>query len=157
MVDYSPKSTYSFELASVGTRFIALVIDSILIGILTVIAFIFGGFLFGSVLGAVVGVLYHGFFMTNSNGQTPGKSLLGIRVIKTDGTPITFVDAALRYFGYYINSFVFQIGWLWALIDSRNQGWHDKIASTYVVTVKSIRLEEKEKAKNDFDPFEDYY
>lgn len=156
MVDYGyediPTSRYSFELAGIGTRFFALLADSILIGILTGIAFIFGGFLLGGLLGAVIGILYHGFFMTNSNGQTPGKSMLGIRVIKTDGSPITFVDATIRYLGYYLNTFALYIGWFWAFIDSRNQGFHDKIANTYVVTVKSIRLEsEKSKRKNDYD------
>jgi len=31
-----------------------------------------------------------------------------------------------------VNNFFF-IGWAWALFDDSRQGWHDKIAETYVV------------------------
>ncbi len=59
--------------------------------------------------------------------------MLGIRVIKTDGSMFTFTDALMRYIGYLINSAAFMIGWLWAFYDEDNQGWHDKLARTYVV------------------------
>jgi uncharacterized RDD family membrane protein YckC len=39
----------------------------------------------------------------------------------------------VRYIGYYINSFIFMLGWIWAIFDSNKQGWHDKLAGTYVV------------------------
>ena len=56
-----------------------------------------------------------------------------MRVVKTTGEPLTFTDVLVRFAGYYINSFVFGLGWIWAFFDSENQGWHDKLAKTYVV------------------------
>jgi len=32
-----------------------------------------------------------------------------------------------------VNGLVFGLGFLWAFFDDRRQGWHDKLASTYVV------------------------
>jgi uncharacterized RDD family membrane protein YckC len=83
--------------------------------------------------GFLVGLVYHWFFLTRNKGQTPGKGLMKIRVIKVDGSPISDSDALLRYVGYIVNSFCIGIGWVWALLDTNKQGWHDKIAKTYVV------------------------
>ena len=78
---------------------------------------------------------------------------MGLRVIKTDGTQISDADAVLRYVGYLINSPILMMGWIWAAIDDSNQGWHDKIASTYVVKADSNNDKHvvvgKSKAKND--------
>jgi uncharacterized RDD family membrane protein YckC len=129
---YDTDTTY--ELADSGSRLMALIIDGIILAII-------GGILFGTTRNGgvsggasfVVGIVYNWYFWTRQNGQTPGKSLMKIRVIKTDGSPIQDTDAILRYVGYYINSLVFGLGWIWALFDPNKQGWHDKIANTYVV------------------------
>jgi uncharacterized RDD family membrane protein YckC len=45
-------------------------------------------------------------------------------------------QAILRYIGYWISGLALCIGYLWALVDSRHQIWHDKIAGTVVIRVK---------------------
>lgn len=120
------------ELADVGTRFVALIIDGIILGLITSVLF-WGGRETGGLVGFIIGVGYQWYFLTQQNGQTPGKRLMGIRVVKANGAPLEAMDVIIRYIGYYINSFVFMLGWIWALFDSENQGWHDKLASTYVV------------------------
>ncbi len=122
----------NYELASTGTRFIAILIDSIILGIITGILVGAGGEAGGGA-SFVIGLVYYWYFWTRQEGQSPGKKLMNIRVIKADGSPLSDGDAILRYIGYYINTLVFMIGWIWAFFDSNNQGWHDKIASTYVV------------------------
>jgi uncharacterized RDD family membrane protein YckC len=72
-----------------------------------------------------------GFWATT--GQTPGKMALGIKVIGEDGSPVSWGKALLRYLGYILNSLAFSIGFIWAAFDAKRQGWHDKIAKTYVV------------------------
>ncbi len=120
------------RLANLGTRFLALLIDSIVLGLI-------GGLLFrfarqpGGVLGLLLGAAYQWYFLTQHRGQTLGKLLLGIRVVKTDGSPITAAEAIMRYFGYVLNSMLLGIGWLWAFFDPRRQGLHDKLANTMVV------------------------
>ena len=86
-------------------------------------------------IGFIIGVIYQWYFLTQHNGQTPGKSMMKIRVIKTTGEPLDAATVIVRYVGYYINSIAVMIGWVWALFDSEHQGWHDKLASTYVVRV----------------------
>jgi uncharacterized RDD family membrane protein YckC len=122
----------TYELADVGTRLIAIIIDGVILGVITGILTNFAGGT-GYGLSFLVGVAYNWYFWTRQNGQTPGKSLMKIRVIKTDGSPISDTDAILRYIGYYISGFVLALGYLWAIWDENHQGWHDKIANTYVV------------------------
>jgi len=123
---------YEYELAGTGQRFLALFIDGILLGIVTGIL-VGAGREAGGVVSFLIGAAYQWFFLTRMKGQTPGKMLMGIRVIKTDGSAISDIEAVLRYVGYYINSAIFMLGWLLAFIDSNNQGLHDKISNTYVV------------------------
>lgn len=66
-------------------------------------------------------------------GRTPGKFLMGLRVISRNGRPITFWQALRRYLGYYLSALALYAGFLWVLIDNRRQGWHDKLANTFVV------------------------
>jgi uncharacterized RDD family membrane protein YckC len=123
----------TYELADVGTRLIAIIIDGIILGVIGGVLYgIFNGTT-GSGLSFLVGIAYNWYFWTRQNGQTPGKSVMKIRVIKTDGGPISDGDAILRYIGYYISGFVLALGYLWAIWDENHQGWHDKIANTYVV------------------------
>ncbi len=70
-----------------------------------------------------------------SQGLTPGKLILGDRVVDTRGVRAGFWRMALREtIGKFISGIVFGIGFLWLLWDKDQQGWHDKIAGTLVVT-----------------------
>ena len=66
-------------------------------------------------------------------GQTPGKTLLGVRIVSQDGGRISFLQAIIRYLGYFLSALAFFLGFGWILIDNRRQGWHDKLARTLVV------------------------
>ena len=68
-------------------------------------------------------------------GQTIGKRLLKIKAIQTSGEPVNFKIALIRWGGYFISGGVMYYGFLWVLFDKNKQGWHDKIAGTYVVKV----------------------
>lgn len=84
-------------------------------------------------VGLAIPVAYHWYFWTRRDGRTPGKFVLGIRVIKTDGSAISDVDACIRAIGYNVSAMLFGLGFIWAFFDSNNQSWHDKMARTYVV------------------------
>jgi uncharacterized RDD family membrane protein YckC len=118
--------------ADIGTRFIALVIDGFILGVITGILFGAGREV-GGIISFVVGLAYNWYFWTRQNGQTPGKMVMKIRVVKDDGSALDDTVAIVRYIGYTINSIVFMIGWIWALFDSRGKGWHDLIAGTTVI------------------------
>lgn len=69
-----------------------------------------------------------------TKGQTPGKQLLKLRVIRENGQRAGFGTMLLReLIGKLISAFIFMLGFIWILIDKDNQGWHDKLASTFVV------------------------
>jgi uncharacterized RDD family membrane protein YckC len=65
-------------------------------------------------------------------GQTPGKRLMGIRIVRADGTRVRLGNAIRRQAGYWISA-VLGLGYLWILIDNKRRGWHDMLAGTMVV------------------------
>ena len=75
---------------------------------------------------------YYIFFWTLA-GQTPGKTLMGLRIVTVDGKPLTFGRSVRRFLGYIVSMFAFWLGFVWILVDNRRQGWHDKIAGTFVI------------------------
>jgi uncharacterized RDD family membrane protein YckC len=89
-------------------------------------------------LDILIKLVYYTLFLGRS-GQTPGKMLFGIKVIRTDGGPVTHGQALLRTLGYYINMFTLQIGFLWVAFDPRKQGLHDKIARTLEIHERADR------------------
>ena len=74
-------------------------------------------------------------FFHGLSGRTPGKKLLVLQVVHTDGSPISFGTAFLRSVGYLVSSLLFTVplGYIWAAFDKKKQAWHDKIAGTVVI------------------------
>jgi len=84
------------------------------------------------ILGAAIAIGYPvGFWVML--GQTPGQWLLGVRIVRVTGKPLTVRRALLRYLGYWLSAIPLGLGFLWVLVDDRRQGWHDKLAGTYVI------------------------
>jgi uncharacterized RDD family membrane protein YckC len=70
-------------------------------------------------------------------GQTPGKWVAGIIVIDQDGRVPGVAQAIPREMvGRVVSIAALMLGILWILRDKDRQGWHDKIAGTYVVRKK---------------------
>ena len=76
---------------------------------------------------------YISLFWTFQNGATPGKKFMGIKIVRTDGQPLQFGHAFLRWIGYFISFLGLMLGYLWVAWDKKKQAWHDKIAGTLVV------------------------
>ncbi len=67
-------------------------------------------------------------------GATPGKMLLGIRVVKADGRPVDWLTAFMReVVGKTLSTLALGVGYLWAFFHPKRQTWHDLIADTLVV------------------------
>ena len=67
-------------------------------------------------------------------GRTVGMMATHLRVLRAaDGRPIGVGAAAVRYIGLIISFVVILLGVIWVAIDPRRQGWHDKMAGTFVV------------------------
>jgi hypothetical protein len=84
-----------------------------------------------------LGFGWTGLFFTASlalwNGYTPGKRLLGIRVIRLDGRPVGWWIAFERFGGYAASLATGLLGFAQIFWDRNRQGIHDKIAETVVI------------------------
>ena len=119
------------------TRALALIMDAIIVGIVGNIlsSVIFGGDpVRGNGFSTLLGLAYYMYFWSSyGHGQTLGNRVLNIRVVKTNGSELTLTDAFIRYIGFILSCIALFIGVIWVAFDPNKQGWHDKIANTYVV------------------------
>lgn len=81
---------------------------------------------------------YFIFFWT-AFGQTIGMTLMGLSVVRPDGTRPPVLRSIVRYFGYWLSFIVFGLGFLWILFDRQRRGWHDKLSGTLVVYSSEAR------------------
>jgi uncharacterized RDD family membrane protein YckC len=129
------------------TRLIAMAIDLALLSLVITTLTVLGQFVgrslgvgtwtlrfiaLGTTLfGAALYVLYF-VGLVVLGGQTLGKRLMGIRVLRTDGTRVRLKRSVIRYIGTWLSLPLFW-GYLWVLIDNRRQTFHDKLADTIVI------------------------
>jgi uncharacterized RDD family membrane protein YckC len=130
--------------AGFWTRFAALFIDSIIVSIVPIVFIAIaagahsGGLLaLAYLLYFAVYVAYFVYFEGGPAGQTPGKRMLGIRIIDfNNGGPIGYGRAFVRLLGRFIAGFFCYLGYLWMLWDKEKQCWQDKMATDVVVPVQ---------------------
>jgi uncharacterized RDD family membrane protein YckC len=121
------------EYAGFWKRFVAYLIDAILLGII-------GGILtsqmdqeVASTITTILGWLYFAGMESSSRQATLGKSIMGIYVTGLDGQRISFLRATGRYFAKFISAIILLIGFIMAAFTERKQALHDMIASTLVL------------------------
>jgi uncharacterized RDD family membrane protein YckC len=102
-------------------------------------SFIFGGLvillMMTSAISAVSVLLLYFPILEGRFGQTLGKRLLGLRVLKENGLPIGYREAFLRRISFYFDIFPFDA--LFVLFTEKRQRGFDIIARTVVVEEKS--------------------
>lgn len=133
------------RLASPGKRLAAYFLDLLLPIVALILIFMVAGL--GAATGSKAGLgleallgfaLFIAYVVSTlalfSRGTTPKKNLLGMRVIKEDGGPAGFLTMLVReWVGKGISGLILGLEFLWILFDHENQGWHDKLMSTYVI------------------------
>jgi uncharacterized RDD family membrane protein YckC len=122
-------------------RTFAYLIDAIGIGIVSgIIGSIISSDATGTTANGIsflLGLAYFCYFWSsNGGGQTLGMRVLDLKVVRTDGSALTLTQALIRYVGLFVAFICFAIGVIWVAFDPEKQGWHDKIAGTYVVRAK---------------------
>jgi uncharacterized RDD family membrane protein YckC len=75
---------------------------------------------------------YFGYFLS-TRGATPGKLLLGLQVIRSDGSGITFARGAARYLAQIVSGIILAIGYIIAAFDVEKRALHDHLCDTRVV------------------------
>ena len=159
IIETPEQTAIEFPLAGIGSRFLALLIDSLFqFAAMVALALIFFGlgaavFNFGAPqtpTAAVwlVAIIILVFFLINYgyyilfeaiwNGQSPGKRITHIRVIKDSGQPITAIDSVGRNLMRLIDQlpFAYGIGVLCAWISPQSKRLGDYVAGTVVVHEK---------------------
>jgi uncharacterized RDD family membrane protein YckC len=141
------------EYAGFVTRLAARVIDMLVISLIfTLIGFIAGLILntlapgnevYRTVMAVIVifvDVLVAFFYYVGSwmlAGQSLGKSVMGLRIVTTDGDRIKWRHGLVRYFTTWISAMFLFLGYFWVLVDNRRRAWHDILAHTMVVYSES--------------------
>jgi uncharacterized RDD family membrane protein YckC len=165
-VDTPEQIDLAYDVAGLGSRFLAALVDAtiqvLLFGLIWFVGAVGAGALIGLfgddsesavsaavVAGAVLGTFatlwgYHVFFEMVWHGQTPGKRWLGLRVIKEGGYPLGFVDSVIRNVVRLVDflPFSYLIGAVVMFVDRRSRRLGDLAAGTLVVKERrELRLE----------------
>lgn len=135
-------------------RFLAIIIDSIILsiggGVIGgIIGFVLGAFLgglgtavatiqaiaatIGYIIGIIINWLYFTLLESSSNQATLGKMAIGIIVTDLDGNRISFARANGRYWAKIISALILMIGYIMAGFTQKKQALHDIIAGCLVV------------------------
>jgi uncharacterized RDD family membrane protein YckC len=106
-------------------RFLAAFIDGLLFGGCGLI-------LHNGGLG-LLSIVYETILISQWDGFTVGKKILGIKVVTTSGGKVDWVKAFIRSISKILSALPLGLGYFWMLWDDKSQTWHDKIADTFVV------------------------
>jgi len=121
------------EYVGVGPRFLAALIDGVIIGI---VSGILTAVVRSSGASAVVGILAIAYLivMEATQGATVGKKLLGLRVVKLDGSPISWNEAIIRNLLRIVDGlFAYLVGAILIWKSPMKQRLGDRVAKTVVI------------------------
>ena len=144
-----------FCFAGIWIRFCALFLDfqMILLGLRTVVRLLgfsvtqslsFHGFsgtqdekvtFIVLTVGIVLYIVYE-TWLVSKYGATLGKMAVGLRVVRPDGSPITYMQAFARYWAKVLSGMLFGIGFFIAVFDPEKRGLHDRICETRVIRIR---------------------
>jgi uncharacterized RDD family membrane protein YckC len=141
-----------FPLAGIGSRFLALALDTLIQMVVALLLVLVGVLAFSGasstaphqgmwvmavyiLLAFLLQFGYFAVFEAIGNGQTPGKRRMHLRVIKDDGRPITTYDSVARNLVRIVDNLpgFYAVGIISMLISSQNKRLGDYLAGTVVV------------------------
>lgn len=141
----------SVRYAGFWVRFLAALIDGVIISIVTapifIVIFISNIFsersgndvipVFIAIVGNIVYYalwwIYYAVMESSSKQGTLGKMFVGLKVTDLNGNRISFGRATGRFFGRILSGLILDIGFLMIAFNDKKQGLHDMIAGTLVV------------------------
>jgi uncharacterized RDD family membrane protein YckC len=151
-IDTPENIEFAYDIAGIGSRFLAAIIDTLVIGVaLTILGVLvgvvgaradFAPSTTSSVVAAVGAILsflilwgYYIVFELVWNGQSIGKRAIGLRVVREGGRPITFVSSAIRNLIRIVDFLpaFYGIGVIVMFVDRRARRLGDLAGGTLVV------------------------
>jgi uncharacterized RDD family membrane protein YckC len=156
-IETPEQTSLEFDIAGIGSRFLAMAIDTMIQVAVTVAVVLLGALLFFAVartrqpstlwIAAIAilffFVLFYGYFAIFEamwNGQTPGKRSVGIRVIKDSGRPISPAESVARNLLRLVDQLptLYATGIVSILLSKQNKRLGDFVAGTIVVRENSL-------------------
>jgi uncharacterized RDD family membrane protein YckC len=140
--------TVAYELAGVGSRMLAQVIDVLIVGAIVAGILLVAGTIHGSIaLAIAVGgvtlapVAYFLLMEWLRHGSTPGKAALHLRVLRATGEPVGLSDAAVRNVVRIADflPFAYIVGGICAIVSKDGRRLGDMAANTVVVRIDDER------------------
>lgn len=153
-------ATTAVQYAGFWKRFLAYIIDAILLSVVYFIVLVpviglmgigaatygedpeatagfmmaaMGAYFFSILVIMIAGWLYFALMESSAKGASLGKMALGIKVTDLNGSRISFGKASGRYFGKMISGVVLYIGFIMAAFTEKKQALHDIMAGCLVV------------------------
>lgn len=152
-------------IAGVGSRAMAYLVDVGLLFLVGLVAYFAVTFLVPDPVNAVLGLsrlarvlgavalfaalwIYWTAFEVAWHGQTLGKRLMRIRVVRLDGSPVTAVDSAIRNLLRLVDFFpaCYPVGLVTMLFDAKHRRVGDLVAGTVLIREEAIDLSRFEAA-----------
>ncbi|MCJ8277908.1 MAG: RDD family protein, partial [Bdellovibrionales bacterium] len=125
---YDGKDNASFE-----QRLMAFILDATIIATLVSFATNIGG------PTSFLGILYYIIFQCML-GYTPGKYVLGLRVISTTGKTSFFKMFLREFVGRTLSALPLGLGYLSIMFSNSRLAWHDRISSTRVISLRPVEV-----------------
>jgi uncharacterized RDD family membrane protein YckC len=135
----------SIQYAGFWIRFCAWFIDWIIVWVLV----FFVGYLLASIdptlfdssdidtiatlIAIIVSWLYYAIMEASAKQGTLGKLAVGIKVVDNKFQRPTFGRATGRFFGKFLSSIFFGLGFIAVGFDSKKQSWHDSLSASFVI------------------------
>lgn len=116
-------------------RFLALVIDALIVAIPCAIA----GHVIPFVGALAVVVLYHPVFESSAVQTTPGKFLMGMKVVNETQGRLSFSRALVRHLMAYVSAFLFCFGYFMQVFTVKRQTLHDMVAGALVIRYVQVQ------------------
>jgi len=144
---------FGYQVAGIGSRFLATLIDTLLIGVLQVVVVVTylvilnvldidpsgsASAWVAAIMGIIIFIFYWGYYILFEifwNGQTPGKRWTSLRVIRTDGTPVTLSESLIRNLIRIVDFLpaMYGVGVITMFIDKQSRRLGDIAAGSLVV------------------------
>jgi uncharacterized RDD family membrane protein YckC len=151
-IDTPENVIFGYDVAGIGSRFIAALADSLIILVLQALVYVTLFLILGgknlfesenvtwimalfSLIGFVLLWGYYIFFEMLWNGQSPGKRWSNLRVIRSDGTPITLAESLIRNLVRLIDFLpvYYGVGVVTMFVNDQSRRLGDLAAGTLVV------------------------
>lgn len=140
----------SWRIAGMGERFLAYIIDNLIMTLASFVCNYVGLFVlnlllsegdavyaaslfFSFAFGFLLPTFYEAYFLSRPRGATPGKMVLGLKVVDANGNTLTFWRGAVRYPAKLLSGMICSIGYLMAFFNDEHKALHDMICGTYVI------------------------